>query len=62
MPHFCDFFSSAADHGYEKHVALVQDKQHEVTLSRLGEVKLQKGDWFKNDEMVNKSVLMLLHF
>eukprot|EP01031_Cornospumella_fuschlensis_P039271 gene39271-47792_t len=41
----------AADHGYEKHVALVQDKQHEVTLSRLGEVVLEKGDWYKNDEM-----------
>lgn len=44
---------SAAEHGYEKHVALVQDKQHDVTLSRLGEVILKKGDWFKNDEMVS---------
>eukprot|EP01039_Chlorochromonas_danica_P000231 gene228-249_t len=39
-----------ASPAYDKDVALVQDKQREVQLKRLGEVMLSNGEWMANDE------------
>lgn len=48
--------ASVASPAYDKDVALVQDKQREVQLKRLGEVVLSNGEWAANDEKVRSYV------